>query len=53
MAHCSTYIKMIMKLEAFYVYPTSSASDDYSCSRHFSDRSKKNCGFTIEFGKGN
>ena len=38
--------------QAFGLYPTSGASDDYAFSRHFSDRSKtKVYGFTIECGQ--
>jgi murein tripeptide amidase MpaA len=36
--------------QAFDLYCTSGASDDYSYSRHFRDHSKKICGFTVEFG---
>jgi murein tripeptide amidase MpaA len=36
--------------QAFGLYGTSGASDDYSYSRHFRDHSKKIYGFTIEFG---
>ena len=38
--------------QAFGLYCTSGASDDYSYSRHFRDHSKKICGFTVEFGVG-
>ncbi len=38
--------------QAFDLYCTSGASDDYSYSRHFRDHSNKICGFTVEFGVG-
>lgn len=38
--------------QAFDLYCTSGASDDYSYSRHFKDHSKKIYGFTVEFGVG-
>jgi murein tripeptide amidase MpaA len=37
--------------QAFYLYPTSGASDDYSYGRRSNDRANI-YGFTIEFGKG-
>ncbi|KAI1266494.1 zinc carboxypeptidase [Xylariaceae sp. FL1019] len=43
-----------LTLQAAAFYPTSGASDDYSFSRHFADRSlNKVYGYTVEFGFGN